>query len=89
MLPSLLSLLLAIYFVLVYLVDVKVNSRKVMVKGPRGVLRREFRHMAVDIKMEGKKLIVEKWYGIKKELAAVRTVCSHIENMIKGVTLVS
>ncbi|CAG7819810.1 unnamed protein product [Allacma fusca] len=29
---------------------------------------------------------VEKWFGSKKEIAAVRTVCSHIENMIKGVT---
>lgn len=34
-------------------------------------------------------LKVEKWFGTKKELAAVRTVCSHIENMIKGVTKVS
>jgi len=31
-------------------------------------------------------LKVEKWFGTKKELAAVRTVCSHIQNMIKGVT---
>jgi len=30
---------------------------------------------------------VRKWNGIRKELAAVRTVCSHIDNMIKGVTL--
>ena len=29
---------------------------------------------------------VEKWFGKRKELAAVRTVCSHIENMMKGVT---
>lgn len=31
-------------------------------------------------------LKVQKWFGTKKELAAVRTVCSHIENMLKGVT---
>jgi large subunit ribosomal protein L9e len=31
---------------------------------------------------------VEKWFGKRKELAAVRTVCSHIENMMKGVTKV-
>ncbi|VDK79869.1 unnamed protein product [Dibothriocephalus latus] len=29
---------------------------------------------------------VTKYFGIRKELAAVRTVCTHIENMIKGVT---
>jgi large subunit ribosomal protein L9e len=32
------------------------------------------------------KFQVEKWFGRKKELASVRTVCSHIENLIKGVT---
>ncbi|KAK2176964.1 hypothetical protein NP493_629g01029 [Ridgeia piscesae] len=66
-------------------VTLTVKSRSVTVKGPRGTLRRNFRHMAVDMKMIGKnKLQVEKWMGIRKELAAVRTICSHIENMIKG-----
>ena len=31
---------------------------------------------------------VEKWFGKSKQIAAVRTVCSHIENMFKGVTKV-
>ena len=31
-------------------------------------------------------LKVEKWFETKKEIAAVRTVCSHITNMLKGVT---
>ena len=71
-------------------VVVSVKSRCVTVKGPRGTLRRNFRHMTVDMKMVGKKkILVEKWMGIRKELAAVRTICSHIENMIKGVILVS
>ena len=71
-------------------VKVKVKARVVTVTGPRGSLKRDFGHMAVDIiKMSPKALKVEKWFGIKKELAAVRTVCSHIENMMKGVTKVS
>merc|ERR1711931_482950 len=62
------------------------KSRSIVVKGPRGTLRRAFKHLAVDIKKLGqKKIIVEKWFGIKRELAAVRTVCSHIQNMFKGV----
>jgi len=69
-------------------IEVTVRSRKVTVKGPRGTLRRDFRHMSIDIKKTKKnELMVEKWFGIRKELAAVKTVCSHIENMIKGVTL--
>jgi len=68
-------------------VDVSVTSRKVTVKGPSGTLRRSFHHMSVDIqKIKKNELMVEKWFGIRKELAAVKTVCSHIENMIRGVT---
>ena len=71
-------------------VDVSVKARKVTVKGARGTLEKEFRHLAVDIYMVDKQTLkVEKWFGKKKELAAVRTVCSHINNMIKGVTMVS
>merc|ERR1712055_1079008 len=64
-----------------------VKARAVTVKGPRGSLTECFKHLAVDIYMPDKKTIkVEKWFGKKKELAAVRTVCSHINNMINGVT---
>jgi len=81
----------AVVMLLLYVVvEVSVKSRKVIVKGPRGTLRRDFRHLNVDIKKIGKnQLLVEKWFGIRKELAAVKTVCSHIENMMKGVTKVS
>jgi large subunit ribosomal protein L9e len=64
-----------------------VNKRLVQVKGPRGELRRSFRHLHVEILKEGKNVLrVRKWFGIRKELAAIRSCCSHIENMIKGVT---
>jgi large subunit ribosomal protein L9e len=70
-------------------VDVSVKSRVVTVKGPRGTLTKNFRHLAVDIFMPDKKTVrVEKWFGKKKELAAVRTVCSHITNLMTGVTQV-
>ncbi|TRY74034.1 hypothetical protein TCAL_05042 [Tigriopus californicus] len=68
-------------------VDVTVKSRVVTVKGARGTLTKSFRHLAVDIFMPTKKTVrVEKWFGKRKELAAVRTVCSHITNLINGVT---
>ncbi len=71
-------------------VTVKVKARKVTVTGPRGTLRRSFRHLHVDMRMIKKnELIVEKWFGLHKDLATVRTLCSHIENMITGVTKVS
>lgn len=67
---------------------VTANSRLVTVKGPRGVLKRSFKHLALDIRMVNPRTLrVEKWFGKKKEIAAVRTVCSHVQNMLKGVTL--
>merc|ERR1711964_742198 len=58
-----------------------------MVKGSRGSLQKNFRHMDVDIKHDKVKntINVEKWFGKKKELAAIKTVCSHIENLFTGV----
>lgn len=66
---------------------VTAKGRQVTVTGPRGTLKRSFKHLALDIHMVNQRLLkVEKWFGTKKELASVRTVCSHIENMLKGVT---
>merc|ERR1711878_172643 len=68
-------------------VDASVKSRVVTVKGPRGTLIKSFKHLAVDISMPNKKTVrVERWFGKRKELAAVRTVCSHITNLMNGVT---
>lgn len=62
------------------------KNRSVRVEGRRGVLTRRFKQQ-LDIEMTGRrKLRVQKWFGNRKELATVRTVCSHIENMIVGVT---
>lgn len=37
----------------------------------------------------GTVITVEKWFGSSREVAAVRTVCSHITNMVTGVSKVS
>ncbi|XP_062054476.1 large ribosomal subunit protein uL6-like [Lepus europaeus] len=71
-------------------VDISLKGRTVIVKGPRGTLRRDFNHINVELSLLGKKkkrLQVDKWWGNRKELATVRTICSHVQNMIKGVTL--
>ncbi|CAK5091566.1 unnamed protein product [Meloidogyne enterolobii] len=68
-------------------VKFSVKNRLVKVTGPRGTLTRDFRHLNIEITQEGANILrVRKWFGIRKELAAIRTVCSHIVNMIKGVT---
>merc|ERR1711990_846629 len=63
-----------------------IKSRVVQVKGPRGSLTKSFKHMSVDMyKKDDKTIQVEKWFGKSKELAIIKTVCSHIQNLITGV----
>lgn len=68
-------------------VKVTTKNSSVTVTGPRGTLTRSFAHAKLQIEIVGKhKLKVQKWFGNKRQLATVRTICSHIQNMIKGVT---
>merc|ERR1712070_15312 len=69
-------------------VEVDLKSRVITVKGDRGTLCKNFRHMDVDLRFnkELKTLTVVKWFAKKKELSAIKTVCSHITNMFLGVT---
>jgi len=67
-------------------VTVKAKARNVVVEGPRGKLERNFRHLQVDIRVTAKKVQVDVWWGDRKHVACVRTVLSHIKNMMLGVT---
>nr|ALS05243.1 60S ribosomal protein L9 [Tortanus dextrilobatus] len=68
--------------------EASLKFRVITVKGPRGSLSKRFKHFALDIYMPDKNTLkVEKWFGKKKQLAVVRTVCSHIQNLFKGVPL--
>ena len=75
-------------------VDVSIAARTVKVTGPKGSLERSFKHIAMNLRVvdgegedEGKKLVqVDIWFATRKQLACVRTICSHIENMMVGVT---
>ena len=71
-------------------VKLEVKGRAVRVKGPRGTLQREFKHINVDmylIEEEGETLLkVDLHSGKRKQLASLRTVISHVQNLITGVT---
>jgi len=68
-------------------VTVELKGRKVTVTGPRGVLKRDFGHQTLEITQVSDDIIrVDKWFGKKKELAAIRSICSAITNMFTGVT---
>merc|ERR1711908_225518 len=71
-------------------VECDIKSKVVTVKGPRGTLTRDLSHLQVDLfktEIDGKPHVkVEVWHGTSKRLAGTRTVVSHINNMILGVT---
>ena len=69
-------------------VTVEIKSRIVTVTGPLGSLRRSFKHMALDLRItdDKKNVVVDIWFGNREAIASIRTICSHIENMITGVT---
>jgi len=67
-------------------VEVMVEGRVVTVKGEKGTLTRDFSEAPVSILLEGRGVKVQVNWPRKREAALVGTVCSHIQNMITGVT---
>ena len=58
--------------------------------GSRGTLVRDMRHTMYDMKVvkKGREFKCECWFGKGQDAACIKTVCSHVANMITGVTLV-
>lgn len=66
---------------------VSVAARTVTVKGPRGQLVRAFKGISFAANLITPALLrVDMWLGNRKQIACQRTVTTHIENMITGVT---
>ena len=85
--------------IIITTVTVEIKSRVVTVTGPLGSLTRDFKHMAMDVRVvdasalddadpdaQGQIIQVDLWFATRKQLACVRTVCSHMENLMVGVT---
>ncbi|NPA76104.1 MAG: 50S ribosomal protein L6 [Euryarchaeota archaeon] len=56
------------------------------VKGPRGEMKREFKHDRIQLKVENGKIVVYGALPTKKDYALAGTWRAHVNNMIKGVT---
>ena len=67
-------------------VDAKIDGRIVTVRGEKGELTRDFSHTPISIYLEEKTITAKANWPRKREAALVGTVCSHIRNMITGVT---
>ena len=72
-------------------VDISIKSRLITVTGPRGTLKKNIRHVDMDIRLlKGKttKVSLAVWQGGRKHIACLRTIRSLINNMVTGVTKV-
>ncbi|XP_032979731.1 60S ribosomal protein L9-like [Rhinolophus ferrumequinum] len=72
--------------------DVTLKGCIIILKEPSSTQQRDYNHINVDLSLLGKKkksFRVDKWWGNEKELATVCIICSHGQNMIKGVALAS
>lgn len=70
-----------------FAVTVSIKSRIITVTGPRGKLVKDLKHLAVSFVPKGTNTIsIELHHGVRKNVAALRTVKSLINNLITGVT---
>jgi large subunit ribosomal protein L9e len=68
-------------------VKVSIKSRLVTVEGPRGKLTKDLSHISVNFSALKPGVIgLEIHHGVRKNVAALRTVRTLINNMIIGVT---
>ena len=68
-------------------VEVKVEGSKVIVKGPKGSLERDFSHAkGIIMGVKDNKFIVEAYFANARKRALVGTIAAHVKNMITGVT---
>lgn len=71
-------------------VTVEIKSRLITVTGPRGTLKKNVRHINMDIQLveekQKGKVTLAVWQGGRKHNACLRTIRSLINNLIIGVT---
>jgi large subunit ribosomal protein L6 len=67
-------------------VDLKMDGKKISLKGAKGSIARDFSFAPISIESEGKSIRISAKWPRKKEAALVGTIYSHINNMITGVT---
>merc|ERR1711865_988122 len=63
-------------------------GKKVEVTGKHGTLKRDFKHLPIELwtAASGHEVRARMYFAKSKQLSMLRSVCSHIRNMIDGVT---
>lgn len=66
---------------------IKIKSKLVEVTGKHGTLKRDFRHLPIELTLskDGKQVLARMYFAKTKQLSCLRTCCSHISNLFDGV----
>jgi len=66
-------------------VDVTLHDRIITVKGPKGSATRKIPDLRINVKVQGKSVILSVGKDSKKEKKLINALISHIENLMEGV----
>mmetsp|Transcript_147457 Transcript_147457/g.209287 ORF Transcript_147457/g.209287 Transcript_147457/m.209287 type:complete len:227 (+) Transcript_147457:272-952(+) len=68
-------------------ITIKIKSKVVEVKGKHGELKRDFKHLPIELFLSdgGKKVVARMYFAKSKQCSMLNSVCSHIANLFEGV----
>eukprot|EP00930_Biecheleria_cincta_P055234 TRINITY_DN4157_c0_g1_i1.p2 TRINITY_DN4157_c0_g1~~TRINITY_DN4157_c0_g1_i1.p2 ORF type:complete len:189 (+),score=41.41 TRINITY_DN4157_c0_g1_i1:60-626(+) len=68
-------------------IKISVKSKTVEVTGKHGTLKRNFKHLPIELWLAngGKEVKARMYFAKSKQLSMLRSVCSHIANLFEGV----
>lgn len=67
-------------------VQIELKNNELIIKGPKGEVKRRFEYPTIKIIVENKKIKLVTYFPTRREKRIFNTWIGHIENMIKGVT---
>merc|ERR1712070_352275 len=68
-------------------IKISVKCKQVEVTGKHGTLKRDFKHLPIELFLAdgGRKVTARIYFAKSKQISALRSVCSHIQNLFDGV----
>jgi len=68
-------------------IKITINSKIVEVEGKHGKLKRDFKHLPIELYLanSGHEVRAKMYFAKSKQLSMLRSVCSHINNLFDGV----
>mmetsp|Transcript_69890 Transcript_69890/g.202553 ORF Transcript_69890/g.202553 Transcript_69890/m.202553 type:complete len:187 (+) Transcript_69890:87-647(+) len=67
-------------------IKISIKSKQVEVSGKHGTLKRDFKHLPIELYTKGHEVRARMYFAKSKQLSMLRSVCSHISNLFDGVT---